>query len=71
MVIVRQNVSIGSARFWIRSLRGSRDFADQEQWRQYMEAVLDKANRAWQDRLQEELRAMKTLTVTLAGNEYL
>jgi len=46
-------------------LRGSRDFADREQWRQSMETVLDKANRARQDRLNEELRIMKTLAVDL------
>lgn len=46
-------------------LRGSRDFADREQWRHFMETVLDKANRSRQDRLNEELRVMKMLAVNL------
>jgi hypothetical protein len=46
-------------------LRGSRDFRDREQWRQFMETVLDKANRARQVRLDEEFRVMKTLAVDL------
>ena len=46
-------------------LRGGRDFTDREHWRQFVEMVLDKANRARQTRLNEELQAMKTLAVDL------
>lgn len=46
-------------------LRGSRDFTDREHWRQFVEMVLDKANRGRQTRLNEELTAMNLLAVDL------
>ena len=46
-------------------LRGSRDFEDREKYRQFFESVLDKANRTRQTRLNEELAAMKVLSVGL------
>lgn len=46
-------------------LRGSRDFAGREQYRHFFETVLDKANRARQVRLNEELGTMKILAVGL------
>ena len=46
-------------------MRGSRDFEDREKYRQFFESVLDKANRTRQARLDEELAAMKVLSVGL------
>jgi len=46
-------------------LRGSRDFDSQEEYRQFLEGVLHKANSRRQKRLQEELNAMKPLEVAL------
>ena len=46
-------------------LRGSCDFDDREQYRQFFETVLEKANRTRQARFNEELAAMKVLTVGL------
>ena len=43
-------------------LRGSRDFGSEEEYRRFLENIMDKGNRIKQKRLDEELSAMRLLT---------
>jgi hypothetical protein len=44
-------------------LRGHRDFASVDEYRQFIESIMDKGNRIKQKRLNEELNAMRLLAV--------
>jgi len=51
-------------------LRGNRDFESIEEYRLFLEMVLQKCNRPRQKRLLEELAVMRTLTVSLLPEYY-